>query len=741
MRRVNLRRFGAAPRQPHLVSILVVLLFNAISVRASLVQVPGEIASNHFLISINGETTPVMHAAQNCYFLNFEMKKRVTVTVTADADDFWARGVEVQPWRLGIRPRVAGRTIAFTLDRPGKLSITRPNDYLGGAEMLFLFANAPETDAATATTPGVRYFGPGVHRENIDAGSGDRIYLAPGAVIFGALNVWSARDVRVWGRGVIVYDGPQNPADDDGWMHRRNWHAIVMHEAQGVSIEGITCVVRSRTWMIQMRDSRDIHYVNVKVIGGSPGNANQDGMDWLGGGDTTVRDSFFRAADDIFAMQGNWEGYGPAAFAIPGHDVTNIVIEGSVLSTSISNVVRAGWPHKNFNSNHFVLRDSDVIHMGIGGCGVPFALMEFWGDPEATGHHSDYLFENIRMDDWYSLTQLRQPADGLRDIRFRDIFGLELPSLVPSTLLGSVSGVQFDNVALAAAPGSVDASIPVKLFENASAPAYTNTGPVPAFSYSAGLIAPGEKVHFDARGSHAGAARIVRFEWSFGDGAHATGSRVKHRFPDEQGTLWDGSGRFRVLLHTVDAAGRHGWAYQPVVVATTMHPADAATAANTQPGVWVRESGLEQHDGASAPAEISPQIDNEARERKSDYLLRFNGLLEVPADGGYSFTLVSNDAGQIAIDGVLLARSPKPWPQVCGSAGNAAQARTGSIALGKGRHRIDVVESHSAGEDNFRVLWQGPGVALSTIPASALSHASAMATGTGTAVVTKEGTH
>jgi len=62
-------------------------------------------------------------------------------------------------------------------------------------------------------------------------------------------------------------------------MHKRNWHCIVMDQAHDISIEGITCVVRSRTWQIQMKDSRNITFDNIKVIGANAGNADADGMD------------------------------------------------------------------------------------------------------------------------------------------------------------------------------------------------------------------------------------------------------------------------------------------------------------------------------------------------------------------------------------------------------------------------------------------------------------------------------
>ena len=372
-------------------------------------QLPKEITSDRFSVSIDGKPVAVAHAAENYYFLNFDLVKNARVSITAPSEDYWAKGVEVQPWRENIRPVRHGKTITFTLGHPCKLSITRPGDYLGGAEMLFLFANKPEVKPPSSGSSSLRYYGPGVYRENIDARSGDSIYLAPGAVIFGSINIWGVDNVKIFGRGIVVYDGPQNPADDDGWIHRRNWHVIVMDNAHHIDISGITCVTRSRTWMIQMKSSRFITFDNVKVIGGSAGNANQDGMDWLGGGDTVVRDAFIRAADDVFALQGNWDGYEAEAMARPGEDVSNIRIENSVLSTSISNIVRVNWPHKTFNSSNFVLQNSDVIHIGVGGCVVPFALFELWADPDGRGMHTGYRFENIRMDDWYSLVQIRQP--------------------------------------------------------------------------------------------------------------------------------------------------------------------------------------------------------------------------------------------------------------------------------------------------------------------------------------------
>ncbi len=722
-------------RKPALLACI--LLLSAVAqAKVSIAPVPDEIRTNRFTVTIDGHPAAFSHAAANYYFLNFDLKGKAKIAITAPSDDYWTKGVEVQPWSLNIRPALSGRTITFTLKHPAKLSITRPGDHLAGAEMLFLFANPPEANPPKPTDPKIRYYAPGVHRESIDAHTGDTIYLAPGAVLFGSLNIWQVQNVKVFGRGVIIYDGPQDPNDDTGWKHQPNWHCIVMDNARNIEISGITCVVRSRTWMIQMKDSRFITFDNVKVIGGSDANANQDGMDWLGGGDTVVRDIFIRAADDVFAMQGNWDGYTHEAMIAPGHDVTNITVENSVLSTSISNIVRAAWPEKVFNGANFTLRDSDVIHMGIGSCGIPFALLDFWATNGATGHTSGYRFENLRLEDWYSLVQIEaqagvqikaQPNPSVRDINFKNIWAIETPSLVPSTLLGDVDGITFDHVRLADKVAAANADIPLNLESGAKQPTYVNTTPRAAFTYTTGPLRPHQKINFDASPS---GPHIRTYEWTFGDGSTAKGRKVHHKFPDAAGTLWDNSGRFRVTLKTTaddgTTDGASDWLYQPIVIANTFHDPDPTAA--TDPGLNYAYYELPAISLATlarqnpAATGVTPRIDTTARKRDDNYAFTYDGFLNIPADGGYTFTLFARDEARLEIDSVPVAISQKPFAQVCGSVGNAMQAATGSIGLRAGRHAIRIRMTHTTGPSDFAVKWQGPGLPLSDIPASALSH-------------------
>lgn len=673
---------------------------------------------------VNGVPVDVAHAAASYDYVSFSMSKPAQVEITAAEPGFWDKGVDIEPWRLGIRPERDGQTIRFALTGPAKLSISRPWDFLNHAKMLFLFATAPPAPAPNGTH--VHVYAAGVYHESLNPGSGETLYLAPGAYFFGSLNLWNVQNVKVLGQGTIVYDGPQDPDNDEGWMQKPDWHCIGSMNAHNVEIDGLTCIVRSRTWSIQMKDSTGFVYDDLRVIGGNPGNANQDGMDWLGGGDTVVRNAFLRSSDDVFAMQGNWDGYSEADMLRPGKDVANILIENSELSTSISNVVRAGWPQKIYNSRNFTLRNSDVLHAGIGACGQDFALMGFWGADGARGEHSHFLFENLFLDNWYSLVQLEQEEPSLHDFTFHNIWALDQPPLVPSTLIGNVSAVTFDNVKYGQHRAREDADIPLESWRGAQKAAqYVEPkGPVASFNVNPPVFSPGQKVQFVAQKSpHA------RYIWLFGDGLTAQGRKVSHRFPDAQGTDLDGqngAGRFRVMLHVIDKEDREDWASQGLVAVADWHPATHALAGLVAglewtlfPGTWTQLPDLSKQAVAFRGVAPNLIVDSHGFTR---YATAWDGYIEIPADGGYTFHLLARDGARLEIDGMEVAKTGPPFAQVCTSIGNAMRYARGSIGLHAGKHRLHVEGLHSASEGTPRLLWEGPGLTLSDVPSAAFTH-------------------
>jgi hypothetical protein len=636
--------------------------------------------------------------------------------------------------------------------------------------MLFLFYGNAPIFPTTEIAPSVTVIHAGIHHESLNPKSGEVIYFEPGSWLYGSINLFQVENVHILGRGIVVYDGPQNPNDDEGWKQVPDWHCIGSIEAKNVEINGLTCIVRSRTWSIQMKDSEGFTFNDLRVIGGNPGNANQDGMDWLGGGGTTVRDSFLRASDDVFAMQGNWDGYRDADLAKPGHEVHDILIEHSVLSTSISNIVRAGWPQKSYNSRNFTLRDSDILHAGIGACGQTFGILGFWGAKNAQGEHHGYLFENLFLDHWYSLLQLEQAQPALSDFTFRNIWALDQPPLESSTIAGNVKPVRLENIKYGQQIATTDADIPLIATDGAETPAISGSinNLTAAFTISPPVFSPKKTLTFTAQlptlpnnkpttqsqSLKLSAQRGLNYHWHFGDGSEAWGWRVRHRYADALGSDLDGhngAGRFRVLLEVTESSAPQNtsasanspketlrsvdWAARGIVAVDKWldpipHGATPKAIADSKRRVaglnWKLYAGI----WTTLPdfSALTPIFSGESPNLTADshgftgYAIVWEGFIEIPADGGYTFHVLSRDGARLVIDGLEVTRPGAPFAQVCNSPGNAMRINHGSLGLRAGLHTLRVEGLHTASQGWPRILWEGPGIGLTDLPLAAYSH-------------------
>jgi hypothetical protein len=83
---------------------------------------------------------------------------------------------------------------------------------------------------------------------------------------------------------------------------------------------------------------------------------------------------------------------------------------------------------------------------------------------------------------------------------------------------------------------------------------------------------------------------------------------------------------------------------------------------------------------------------------------------------------VAHAAASLVIDGVEVARTGPPFNQVCGSPGNAMRYDRGSLGLRAGKHTLHIEGLHSASQGSPRLVWEGPGLPLTEVPADAYSH-------------------
>jgi hypothetical protein len=201
---------------------------------------------------------------------------------------------------------------------------------------------------------------------------------------------------------------------------------------------------------------------------------------------------------------------------------------------------------------------------------------------------------------------------------------------------------------------------------------------------------------------HANYHPSLHYQWLFGDGTTAAGAAVRHTFPDSEGTLLDGSGRYRVLLHVTDDKGDETWNSRSVVISNEASAQFDSTRPLT-PG-W----------------KISKLPDGDTR---------YDAYLSVPADGGYTFSLLTSTTAEMLVDDSLVVRSPKSQAQVCGSVGDAVQPLRLSGVLREGLHRITIVKGsepeNAAGNPSSNeplLMWEGPDQRTQPVPEAAIRH-------------------
>ena len=443
--------------------------------------VPEEFASDYYVVTVNGQSVPVFHAGLNVYFASFDFtgKTEVTVSPKVDSDKYagqtsnkeavkldekgyWRGEVSVRPLSRQVKPQLTGSIVKFSLAEAGQYSVERAGTRNFKDDVLLLFANRPDTNVPSLTVKNVIHLKPGIHYRNIDLTSGQTLYLDAGAVLFGCINVWDAKNVSILGRGTVLYYGPQSEDHDDGWKNQKNWHPLTTHNVQGLTVRGVTFVGRSRTWSLQTHTTFDAVFDNIKILAVNPQNINGDGIDWYGGGRAKVLNSFIRSMDDCFAFftkdssEDMW-----ATTRNTAGEVKDIYIDNCVLWSTLANVFRIGFNGQALTTSNITMKNTDVIHMSKGEWYAPWSLF-CMVSPNGKGQakHSNYVFENIRFEEPVALFGLQNSEAQFENILLKDITMTGEP--VPSLVKSNTSNVTFENVMLNGKRVVAEADIPLR---------------------------------------------------------------------------------------------------------------------------------------------------------------------------------------------------------------------------------------------------------------------------------------
>jgi hypothetical protein len=245
-------------------------------------------------------------------------------------------------------------------------------------------------------------------------------------------------------------------------MVRKNWHPLTTLDVDGLTVEGVTFIGRSRTWSIQLNTTYNSSFDNVKVLAVNPQNVNGDGFDWFGGGNAKVTNSLVRSADDCFAFFVPMGQHKISDIKRDSATIKNIQIENCVLWSTIANVYRIGMGAQRLFTDNIRMRNCDVIHIGRGEWKAPWSIVHTMTPNNSHGKavHTNYLFENLHFEEATAFIGVQNEEAIFRNIVFRNITmtGDRVPSYIPSNM----EGVIFDNVVVNGKKLASKEDIPVR---------------------------------------------------------------------------------------------------------------------------------------------------------------------------------------------------------------------------------------------------------------------------------------
>ena len=172
--------------------------------------------------------------------------------------------VVVRPKSYAIQTVIAGNTIQLDLERPCQVVV----EVNGLHHALHLFANPLETQPPQEGDPHTHYFGPGVHEiGKLQVRSGETVYIAGGAIVYGSINASQAHDIKICGRGIL--DASKFARNDAEQM-------IALKNCSRVEASGL--ILRdANVYAVTPDHCQDVTLTNLKVIG--LWRYNSDGID------------------------------------------------------------------------------------------------------------------------------------------------------------------------------------------------------------------------------------------------------------------------------------------------------------------------------------------------------------------------------------------------------------------------------------------------------------------------------
>ncbi|EJL64419.1 glycosyl hydrolase family 28 protein [Flavobacterium sp. CF136] len=338
------------------------------------------------------------HSVQKASMAYFDFSGTVEVAVTSNNGAI--NKARIRPLSYGIKSKIKGNTLSFTLSNPANLSVEINDDIFHN---LHLFANPIEKNIPDSKDPNVIYFGPGIHEvpnQKLIVPSDKTVYLAGGTVLKGQIALDGVSNVNILGRGIV---------DQEIKL------GISVANSKNVNVEG---VFASQCFT---GGSDGVKINNVKTISFFGWG---DGMNVMASNNVFYDGVFVRSSDDCTTVYGTRKGFKGGC--------KNVTMQNSTLWADVGHPILIGTHGnsdkpdvlENLNYINIDILDQKEMQVDYQGC-----LAINVGDNNLA---KNVLFENIRVEDfregqllnlrvYYNTKYCTAPGLGIEDVVFRNI--------------------------------------------------------------------------------------------------------------------------------------------------------------------------------------------------------------------------------------------------------------------------------------------------------------------------------
>lgn len=281
-----------------------------------------------------------MHDRREASMVYFDFTGAVELEITFPRF-YTVYDVQIRPEGLNYDKQVEEKRIVVTIDQPGNFSLEINKDrfhnlhVFAGAiedvpaedgENIFFDTCSNEFNEELAQAPAGRlvYVRPGIHWIASfiwSIPSHTRVYLAPGAVLMGGLQITQAEDIEIFGRGVIY----------QGHLPLQYYtHGLSIDYSTNVKVSGIT-FINPLHYTISFGNANHVTVVNTKTFSC---HGWTDGFDMMSSQNITIDGCFLRTSDDCITVYGSrWKSFG---------DSRNVTVKNSVLWADVAHPITIG---------------------------------------------------------------------------------------------------------------------------------------------------------------------------------------------------------------------------------------------------------------------------------------------------------------------------------------------------------------------------------------------------------------